>query len=82
MNALPPPVYDPLAASLSPADDQVLLNHWLPPQAGVVVGGSRVPIANTSVDSVSVVGPATRQAIRSIPVGAGPGGIPFVPAFP
>jgi len=36
VNALPPPVHDPLAASLTQADDRVLLNHWLPPQAGIV----------------------------------------------
>jgi sulfoxide reductase catalytic subunit YedY len=28
--------HDPIAAKLSPADDRVLLNGWLPPQAGVV----------------------------------------------
>ena len=28
--------HDPIVASLSGADDRVLLNHWLPPQVGVV----------------------------------------------
>ncbi len=31
-----PPTHDPLAAELSPADDRLLLNHWLPPQEGIV----------------------------------------------
>ena len=29
-------VHDPIEANLSPADDRVLLNDWLPPQVGVV----------------------------------------------
>ncbi len=28
--------HDPLAASLSVADDRILLSHWLPPQEGIV----------------------------------------------
>src|SRR5690242_17199124 len=28
--------HDPLAADLTPADDRILLNHWLPPQEGIV----------------------------------------------
>ena len=31
-----PPVHDPIAASLTPADDRPVLNHWLPPQEGIV----------------------------------------------
>ena len=30
------PRHDPLAATLSAADDRVLLSHWLPPQEGIV----------------------------------------------
>ena len=30
------PSHDPIAASLSPADDRILLSHWLPPQEGIV----------------------------------------------
>jgi DMSO/TMAO reductase YedYZ molybdopterin-dependent catalytic subunit/thiosulfate reductase cytochrome b subunit len=29
-------MHDPIEANLSPADDRVLLNNWLPPQVGVV----------------------------------------------
>jgi len=28
--------HDPIAASLSPADDRLVLSHWLPPQAGII----------------------------------------------
>ena len=31
-----PPVYDRFAASLTAADDRILLNYWLPPQSGIV----------------------------------------------
>ncbi len=30
------PSHDPLAASLSAADDRVLLSKWLPPSEGIV----------------------------------------------
>jgi sulfoxide reductase catalytic subunit YedY len=30
------PSHDLLAAKLTPADDRILLNHWLPPQEGIV----------------------------------------------
>ena len=33
---LSPLTHDPIVASLSPADDRVLLNDWLPPKVGVV----------------------------------------------
>ena len=33
---LTPLTHDPIEASLSPADDRVLLNDWLPPKVGVV----------------------------------------------
>jgi len=31
-----PPAYEPLEAALTSADDRLLLNHWMPPQAGIV----------------------------------------------
>ncbi len=31
-----PPQHDPLAATLSVADDRILLSKWLPPQQGIV----------------------------------------------
>jgi len=31
-----PPSHDPIAASLTPADDRLVLSHWLPPQEGIV----------------------------------------------
>ncbi|MBV1800363.1 molybdopterin-dependent oxidoreductase [Siccirubricoccus sp. G192] len=33
-NVTPP--HDPIAASLAPADDRILLSHWLPPSEGIV----------------------------------------------
>jgi DMSO/TMAO reductase YedYZ molybdopterin-dependent catalytic subunit/thiosulfate reductase cytochrome b subunit len=30
------PPHDPIAASLTPADDRIVLSHWLPPQEGIV----------------------------------------------
>lgn len=30
------PTHDPLAASLTTADDRGLLNHWMPPQSGII----------------------------------------------
>jgi sulfoxide reductase catalytic subunit YedY len=30
------PPHDPIAASLTPADDRILLSHWLPPSEGIV----------------------------------------------
>jgi methionine sulfoxide reductase catalytic subunit len=33
---LTPLTHDPIEADLSPADDRVLLNDWLPPKVGVV----------------------------------------------
>lgn len=46
---------------------------------GVVVSssGDRVFVANTFADTVAVIDPANRWVVRSIPVGAGPGGITY-----
>ena len=30
------PAHDPIAASLTPADDRIVLSHWLPPREGIV----------------------------------------------
>ena len=75
MNNLPrrPPGHDPIEASLTHADDRILLSHWLPPQAGIVPRvrfGSRwvnvlwgLPIAFVLL----VIGVATAQALRTLP---------------
>lgn len=31
-----PPAHDPIAATLSPADDRVILSHWIPPRTGII----------------------------------------------
>lgn len=36
MTTAPKPEHDPIAKSLSPADDRVRLNHWLPPRSGTL----------------------------------------------
>lgn len=68
-----PPMHDPIAASLTPADDRVLLNHWLPPQTGVV---PRIRIGQRWVNVLwalpiafvlLVVGVAVAQALRQMP---------------
>ncbi|MFM0327178.1 molybdopterin-dependent oxidoreductase [Caballeronia glebae] len=69
----PAPPHDPIEASLSPADDRVRLNHWLPPQAGVV---PRIRIGQRWVNvlwalpiafALLVVGVAIAQALRQVP---------------
>jgi methionine sulfoxide reductase catalytic subunit len=30
------PAHDPIASTLSAADDRIVLSHWLPPQQGIV----------------------------------------------
>ena len=68
-----PPVHDPLAASLTEADDRVLLSHWMPPQAGIVPRirfGSRwvnVLWALPVVFVLLVAGVAVAQALRELP---------------
>ena len=68
-----PRQHDPLAKSLSAADDRVRLNAWLPPQAGVVPKirfGQRwlnvlwlLPLSFL----VLVIGVAVAQALRELP---------------
>ena len=68
-----PPAHDPIAADLSPADDRVLLSHWLPPQSGVIprirIGRHWInvfwalPIAFVAL----VSGVAIAQALRELP---------------
>ena len=65
------PVHDPIAASLTTADDRVLLSHWMPPQSGIIPVirfGKRwysvlwaLPIAFV----VLVIGVAVAQALRT-----------------
>ena len=67
------PTHDPIQASLTPADDRVLLSHWLPPQSGIVPRirfGQRwvnvlwaLPIAFVLL----VIGVAVAQALRTLP---------------
>ncbi|MGY6123868.1 molybdopterin-dependent oxidoreductase (plasmid) [Paraburkholderia strydomiana] len=65
--------HDPAEADLSPADDRVRLNHWLPPQAGVVprirIGQSWINVlwALPLVFVLLVIGVAVAQALRQVP---------------
>ncbi len=75
MNTIPavPPAHDPIVASLTAADDRILLSHWLPPQTGVVprirIGQSwtnvlwALPIAFVLL----VMGVAVAQQLRDLP---------------
>jgi methionine sulfoxide reductase catalytic subunit len=65
--------HDPIEAKLSPADDRVLLNDWLPPQAGVV---PRIRIGRYWINVLwalpvclvlAVIGVAVAQALRELP---------------
>src|SRR4026207_568544 len=67
------PSHDPIEASLTPADDRVRLDHWLPPQTGVV---PRIRIGQRWVNVlwvipivfvVLVLGVAIAQALRELP---------------
>jgi methionine sulfoxide reductase catalytic subunit len=67
------PSHDPIEASLTSADDRVRLNHWLPPQAGVV---PRIRIGRRWVNALWVVpivfvllvlAVAIAQALRELP---------------
>ena len=73
-NTHPAPLtHDPIEASLSPADDRVLLNNWLPPQAGVV---PKIRIGRRWINVLwalpigfvlAVIGVAVAQALRELP---------------
>ena len=65
--------HDPIEASLSPADDRVLLNDWLPPQVGVV---PKIRIGRRWINVLwalpigfvlAVIGVAVAQALRELP---------------
>ena len=68
-----PPAQDPIQASLTQADDRVLLSHWMPPQAGIVPRirfGSRwvnVLWALPIVFVLLVTGVAVAQGLRTLP---------------
>jgi thiosulfate reductase cytochrome b subunit len=68
-----PLLHDPVEANLSPADDRVLLNNWLPPQTGVV---PKVRIGRHWINVLwalpvgfvlAVIGVAIAQALRELP---------------
>ncbi len=65
--------HDPIAASLTPADDRIRLSHWLPPQAGIVprirFGSHWVNVlwALPIVFALVVTGVAVAQALRTLP---------------
>lgn len=67
------PKHDRIEANLSPADDRVLLNNWLPPQAGVV---PRIRIGQRWINVLwalpvgfvmLVISVAVAQALRELP---------------
>ena len=66
-------VHDPLAASLTTADDRVLLNHWMPPQSGIIpvirFGKSWYSVlwALPITFVLLVAGVAVAQTLRQIP---------------
>jgi len=68
-----PRSHDPIAVSLSPADDRVLLNDWLPPKVGVV---PKIRIGRRWFNVLwalplgfvfAVIGVAAAQALREQP---------------
>ena len=65
--------HDPIETSLSSADDRVRLNHWLPPQAGVVprirIGQRWINVlwALPLIFVLLVIGVAVAQALRELP---------------
>jgi methionine sulfoxide reductase catalytic subunit len=68
-----PLTHDPIEANLSPADDRVLLNNWLPPQVGVV---PKIRIGQRWINVLwalpvgfvlTVIGVAVAQALRELP---------------
>src|SRR5580698_731257 len=65
--------HDPIQANLSPADDRVLLNDWLPPQVGVV---PKIRIGRRWINVLwalplgfvlAVIGVAVAQGLRELP---------------
>jgi hypothetical protein len=68
-----PLTHDPIEAELSPADDRVLLNNWLPPQVGVVpkirIGRRWINVlwALPAGFVLAVIGVAVAQALRELP---------------
>ena len=67
------PPHDPLAAKLSAADDRILLNHWLPPQEGIV---PRVRVGRRWVSMLWALPLAFAVLILAHRFGAGPAGDP------
>jgi DMSO/TMAO reductase YedYZ molybdopterin-dependent catalytic subunit/thiosulfate reductase cytochrome b subunit len=68
-----PLTHDPIQANLSPADDRVLVNNWLPPQVGVV---PKIRIGQRWINVLwvlpvgfvlAVIGVAVAQALRELP---------------
>ena len=68
-----PLMHDPIEANLSPADDRVLLNNWLPPQVGVV---PKIRIGRRWINVLwalplgfvlAVISVAVAQALRELP---------------
>ena len=72
-NNRPESVHDPIAASLSTADDRVRLSEWLPPQTGVVpkirIGQRWINVlwALPLIFVLLVIGVAVAQALRENP---------------
>ena len=65
--------HDPIEGKLSPADDRILLNDWLPPQGGVV---PKIRIGQHWINVLwvlpigfvlAVIGVAIAQALRELP---------------
>jgi sulfoxide reductase catalytic subunit YedY len=69
------PRHDPLAATLTHADDRVMISHWLPPQAGVIpeirLGGRWYSMLwLVPIGFVALVGAvAAAQGVREAPWG-------------
>ena len=65
--------HDPIEGKLSPADDRILLNDWLPPQFGVI---PKIRIGQHWINVLwvlpigfvlAVIGVAIAQALRELP---------------
>ena len=78
-NTHPAPLtHDPIEASLSPADDRVLLNNWLPPQAGVV---PKIRIGRRWINVLWALPSVFVLAVIGVAVAAGSGELPAVQDF-